>query len=580
MNSTLRTGTYVVVALVLTALWYVSAPEIGEPELFDDQGEEFFPAFEDPTAAAALEVVAYDPATAELSPFRVEVKDGRWTIPSHHGYPADAKERMAESAGMLVGLRKAAVRSDDADDHSLFGVLDPTEPGLAEDGFGTLVRFEDTSGNDLAALIIGKEVEGKPEMRYVRVPGRKRTYVATLPTIPSTDFADWIETDLLDVSSYDVDQLVFDNYSIDEATFSRVRGDRVVASQEDGKWTIEGLADGETADEDALRDVTAALADLKIVGVRAKPEGLTGSLARSDELDVSPTAVLSLQSRGFFLAGDGQLYANEGDLLAQTNQGIVYTLRFGEVLYGSGATITAGAGGAEPAGENEAAPPAEAEADAHRYLMVTAAFDPQRLPDPEGDPLAQEELDRRQQAREGIERVADALAAWKSAHEGALPESLTALTEGEDPLLESLAKDPWGNDYVLQPGDDTFVVKSLGADGAEGGEGAAADVAADAWDREEEFRAVARQHEEHATKVEEAKATAKRLSERFAPWYYVIDDERFAKLHRSRADLVAEAEPAEPADATDAADGEADHDHEPAEDDGEEPQDGAPPKDG
>ena len=44
------------------------------------------------------------------------------------------------------------------------------------------------------------------------------------------------------------------------------------------------------------------------------------------------------------------------------------------------------------------------------------------------------------------------------------------------PLLESCPKDPWGNDYIYELAEDRVVVKSLGSDGTEGGEGYATDL--------------------------------------------------------------------------------------------------------
>lgn len=48
-------------------------------------------------------------------------------------------------------------------------------------------------------------------------------------------------------------------------------------------------------------------------------------------------------------------------------------------------------------------------------------------------------------------------------------------------LDKSLAADPWGNPYVYQAGPDggSYTLKSLGADGREGGEGDAADISSD-----------------------------------------------------------------------------------------------------
>ena len=50
--------------------------------------------------------------------------------------PADAKDRMSEAAGLLIGLTKVGVRSDNKADWAAFGVIDPTEPGLDLEGRG------------------------------------------------------------------------------------------------------------------------------------------------------------------------------------------------------------------------------------------------------------------------------------------------------------------------------------------------------------------------------------------------------------------------------------------------------------
>lgn len=50
--------------------------------------------------------------------------------------------------------------------------------------------------------------------------------------------------------------------------------------------------------------------------------------------------------------------------------------------------------------------------------------------------------------------------------------------------IKKLSKDPWGNDYLyLSPGEHgDYDIYSLGADGAPGGEGPAADIGS--WDRD------------------------------------------------------------------------------------------------
>lgn len=44
------------------------------------------------------------------------------------------------------------------------------------------------------------------------------------------------------------------------------------------------------------------------------------------------------------------------------------------------------------------------------------------------------------------------------------------------PYIEKVPPDPWGNQYFYQSDGDSYVLKSFGADGVEGGEGKNADI--------------------------------------------------------------------------------------------------------
>jgi hypothetical protein len=57
----------------------------------------------------------------------VTFENGRWTIPSHHGYPADGKDRLAKTAAGLIGLTKDDFRTDNVADHEACGVIDPLD---------------------------------------------------------------------------------------------------------------------------------------------------------------------------------------------------------------------------------------------------------------------------------------------------------------------------------------------------------------------------------------------------------------------------------------------------------------------
>lgn len=544
MNDNVKTALFAGAAVGLCVIAGVSSFGAAEPVFFSDVGEELFPAFTNPSEANALEVWEFDAATGEAVPFNVAQKDGVWSIPSHHGYPADAKEQMAKAAGMLIGATKLAVRSDNKADHAKFAVIDPIETGLELAGRGKRVTIKDKAGSVLADLIVGHEIEGKTGQRYVRFPDKKRVYVADLKTELSTRFEDWIDQKLATIDTTGLDRIVYDNYSVDEERGTLVQGEKVVLDKIDSQWQLADLEAGKETDATKVQAALGALSDLKIVGVRAKPPGLTAQLETAQGIELQILAD-HLQRRGFFFSRD-KLHSNEGDLIASAGDGLVYTLKFGEIVFGRGSALTSGEDKtAKPAAE--AGEPGEEtkEEGSHRYLMITAHFDETLLTAPEGVPLTTEHLDQRTTARETIQQIVAAIETYQSAHDQQLPESLADLTTGEAPALPSLETDPWGHDFVLEPVEDSFRVVSHGADGTPGGDGTGEDVASNALEREDELHRLADDHERHVNKIEESQKKAAELSERFGPWYYVISDESFRTLRLKADDLSKAATPAE-----------------------------------
>jgi hypothetical protein len=558
MSEMVKTGVIAGAAVVLAVIAASMGPSEVKNDLFSDQGEVLFKGFTDPATATYLEVTEFNADKAEARKFAVQ-RDatGRWTIPSHGNYPADAKDRMGKAAALLVGLKKEQCVSDRIEDHVQFGVVDPLDAGTATAGRGTRITMKDSAGNELADVILGKEVEKKLQVRYLRLPKSKRVYAAKIDGSVSTKFADWIETDLLKASSWDITKVTFDNYTVDERRLAVVPGDKYVVTKDDaGKWTVQGLDAGkEEPNEDKLREVGDTLGQIKIVGVRTKPEGLNARLERATGIEAD-MLMRHLMGKGYFLGPEGKLYSNEGDLLFETRKGLRYTLRFGELVSGEGDEVTSGAGAAAAAPGAEPKEGEAAKAGNNRYLMVTVEFAEDALAAPAGTRLPKDQMDKRAEARTQVEAIQRALEAYRSKHDNKLPDTLAKLAEKPaegEPLLKELKKDPWGNDYQLQVQGETYAVVSFAESGAEGGEGVATDVRSDRLPLEDEMKKAADAWAEHDRKVEEGKAEAEKLTKRFGPWYYVIDQALFAKLKPKRADLVkpkaAEA-PAAPADAT------------------------------
>jgi hypothetical protein len=191
----------------------------------------------------------------------------------------------------------------------------------------------------------------------------------------STRFEDWIDTDLLKVNKPGIDKIVLNDYSINERTRSVDRRDNLVLSKKDGTWQTKGMSSNQMIDSTVMETLLTTLDSLTIVGVRPKPAGLSQSLVKDESTaEISQSDMFSLQNKGFFFSRDGQLMSNEGELIVNADNGVVYTLRFGEVVYGSGLAVTAGTDKTESAQTDKSGQ--------NRYLFVTTKFDESRFPEP------------------------------------------------------------------------------------------------------------------------------------------------------------------------------------------------------
>ena len=391
MRELQKTVIFAAVALVLTGMAFLRVPDRRDPySTFVDQGEKFFPNFKDPRDCTDLEVIDYDPSTARVGRFQVKLKDGKWVIPSHFDYPADAKDRLAKTAGGVIDLTKDTIRSDRAEDQEEMGVVDPLDDKTSTlKGRGQRVTLRDKSEKVLADFIIGKEVrkEGREssEQHYVRVPGQKRVYGVNVKVDLSTRFADWIETNLLKLDTGRVRRVVFDLRKFDPDRGEIIPGDVLTIERKDagGSWTIQDLPTGQELDSDKLQALLTALGDLKIVGVRPKPEGLSQDLKVSSSGDIKEltrSTFASLVSKGFYPTRQG-LYSNQGEVTVSTDEGVTYTLRYGEVFIASGLELSAGISETKAGAKDKDRKKLEGSTE-NRYLFVTARFDPTLIPTP------------------------------------------------------------------------------------------------------------------------------------------------------------------------------------------------------
>jgi hypothetical protein len=368
MNRTTLLSVAIALGSLVAAI--VMRPVEIPPAVFQDTGELLFPKFTDPAQAASLEVIGYDETGARATTFKVEQKAGRWVIPSHNDYPADGAERMGKAAASFIDAKRDVLRSDRVEDHASFGVEDPQAP--SPKGAGQRIIIKDPAGTILVDAIVGKKPDDKEGFRYVRLIGEnaKRVYASKLEVDISTNFTDWIEKDLLKLEQDSVVSFVNDPYKVDETKGQVQNRDPLLLKKQpdpekpddkNGMWVIaEGTpVAGKDVDPFKIRQVLGAIDRLQIVGVRPRPEPLTFQ---------------ALQSKGFFVTPDGRrLFGNEGEVKAICDDGVVYTLYFGEITLDSGLALTAGTPEDKP---KEDKPEGEDEKkDANRFMFVDVTYD-------------------------------------------------------------------------------------------------------------------------------------------------------------------------------------------------------------
>lgn len=501
MNESIKTSIYIGVAVVALGAAYLGRPRTGAPPEPETQ---LFADFKDPEKAAHLKIVRYGESHADVDTFEVaRDSKGRWTIPSHAGYPADAENQMRDVALSLVDLDVIRTASTRAEDHAEFGVVEPNPEKLSpgDEGIGILVDLRDDQDKELIKLIIGKEVREAEGQRYVRVRGQDPVYVVKIdPAKLTTQFQDWIEKDLLKLSTFNVESIQLRDYSIryvtrngrpvpalDQRYDVRVRYDNSaqkwildkMLAYSEGQAHDTGLAELEELDSVKLNNLKNALGDFKIVDVRRKPAGLGADLTAGKTFLDEKETIEDLATRGFLASPSPDdekvtLWSTNGEVHVGLKDGVEYILRFG------------------------ASTGTESKEGLNRFLFVSARLDESKIPYP-----TLQELPK------------SAEVGPKTSGEGASSESATP----EGPAGEA-AKDSASTDPKSDPDEKRAQT-------------------------EKEIERINKENQkkidDYNDKKKKAKETVNELNARFAPWYYVIAEDVYKKVHLGRNDIIKES---------------------------------------
>lgn len=472
-------------------------------------GEPFFPDFTDPNKATSLLVASFDKDASKTSSFSVEFKDGKWRIPSHNNYPADGKDRLKNTAASVIGITRGTLVGKTKEAHKLHNLLDPLDQAITEtEGRGDRITLKD-GDQVLVDYIIGKKKEGSNSTYYLRRADEDRFFLTEVKIELSTKFADWIEPDLLDLKKDDIKTILIDRYSVDEAEGAINPGEQSVLNRETATsdWKLEGIDDAAMkAKTSVITAMLGSFDDLKIIGVRRKPEGLSASLSGDDAIKLTTSSLQDLQSRGYFYHPKKGLVSNEGDILVSTFEGVSYVLRFGEVFTGTDIDVEVGSSketekkpAEEPKKEGDPAKPDAAVADPEkdasvkksRFVFITAQFDEAAFGKPPVEPTKPE------------------------APKDDAPATDTAKpAEGEKPA-----------DPAAPPAPDPQAEAK-----------AAYEAALKKYETDSDVYRIRKT--EYDDKKSSGEKQAKKLNTRFADWYYVISEDLFTELRVKPEDLV------------------------------------------
>ncbi|MEN0110319.1 MAG: DUF4340 domain-containing protein, partial [Planctomycetota bacterium] len=487
-------------------------------------GKPLFAPFE-PEDAGSLRIVRFNEESATLSEFEVANDSGLWTLPSKGGYPADAEDQMAEAATGVMDLEVLAIATESAADHGDYGVVEPsTSIEVGQTGVGTRVALAGEDGSTLVDVVVGKEVKDSDGLHFVRRTTQDVVFVVDIdPDDFSTDFADWIEDDLLDLNGWDVSGVRVNDYSselvlrgfqptimIDPRAELAVRYD-----DEDSEWQVDELLEydredrdyrpfelspEEELDSDALSELKNAVDDLRIVDVERKPSGLSADLRAGEAFGGDMDAAESLMQRGFAPVGE-DIKSSAGEAIITLKDGVEYVLRFGNLQLSDSEEAESPedtATGADPSEGGDAE-----ESGVNRYLFVVARFNEDALDGPE------------------LEEVPEA-----SAGDGPSGDELSGVepSEGGDAKNADDASDAEVDPEADAPEND-----------AAADEPSADDAAAE---REAILERNERTQAEYDEKVAESKARVRELNDRFGDWFYVVSDEVFKKIALDRDAMI------------------------------------------
>ena len=549
MNENSKTILFIAAAVACVALAFYTAPDARDPSAKGSKmGQALFESF-DPRSATGIEIVEIDEDDLVSKSIEVSQTEKGWLIkrPGKVDYPANADNQVKNVSSLLFDLRIIDQAAEGAGEHANFGVLDPSKANPSDAGIGKMIALKNNTGANLAQLIIGNEVEGLSNTRFVRKPEENAVYRVELQNVNdvTTKFVDWVEKDFLDIDKWNIKQVTFDNYEIKDGKIAPSA--KQVLDYDNSEWKLVGsnISEDEELDKEKLDDMKDAFDDLEIIDVERKPEILISSLRKGSEF-VDANNIQELQSsansliqKGFRpvneLDKDGKplsypngkpklkVVSQKGEVLVGMKDGVEYVLRFGETYRG-------------PEDDENSTGESRyiyAYARVNENLLEQPVLEP--VPAPLMEPISDENSssvppttpdsngskgDNGDQGQEGKPSVPP-IAPPGPPPSFIPPSPPPSLTPPPPPSPEEINSQET-NSSAPSNGEDNFAKEKA--------------------DRDAEIARIkasnAQKQMEYQGKVTKAQARVNELNENLAGWYYVISNEVYEKIRLDRSDFV------------------------------------------
>jgi hypothetical protein len=549
MNENNKTILFIIAAASCVALAFFTAPEERDPSAQGSKmGQALFESF-DPRTATGIEIVEIDEDNMVSKSIEVSQTEAGWLIkrPGKVDYPANADNQVKNVSSLLFDLRILDQAAEGSGEHATFGVLDPSKANPSDAGIGKMIALKNNTGANLAQLIIGNEVEGLSNTRFVRKPEENSVYRVELQNVNdvTTKFVDWVEKDFLDIDKWNIKQVIFDNYEIKDGKIAP--STKQVLDYDNSEWKLVGtsLSENEELNKEKLDDMKDAFDDLEIIDVERKPEILISSLRKGSEF-VDAINIQELQSsansliqKGFRpvneLGNDGKplsypngkpklkVVSQKGEVLVGMKDGVEYVLRFGETYRGpeddenstgDSRYIYAYARLNENLLEQPVLEPVPAPLVSPKSDENSSSV-PSSTPDSNGT-----KGDNGEQGQEGKPSVPP-ISPPGPPPNFIPPSPPPILTPPPPPSAQGINSEE-SNSSAPSNGEDNFAKEKA--------------------DRDAEIARIkaanAQKQVEYQGKVSKAKTRVKELNENLAGWYYVISNEVYEKIRLDRSDFV------------------------------------------